>query len=260
MKINTTTLKQLCTLLLIIGLTSCGSRKDLVYFQDQNITPSSKLDFNHELIYAPDDVLTIDISGLDPDAVRPFNLAAVSYSGSIISAQGELKMQTYIIDNDGNIEFPVLGTVKMGGLTRTQATKMLKAKLSDYVKDVIVNIRIANFTITVLGEVNSPGTFTIQDERITLTEALGLANDLSIYGKRDKVFLIREVDGIKQYTNFDLTSVTSINTPQYYLQQNDVIYVEPNNAKVRQSSYNPNNGVIIALVSTLATIAAILID
>ena len=147
----------------------------------------------------------------------------------------------------------------MEGLTRSGANDYLKEQLLEYVKNPIVNIRLANFTITVLGEVNKPGTYTIQDERVSLTEALGLAGDLTIYGKRDNVFLIRERDGKKQYTKFDLTSIRVLQSPNYYLAQNDVIYVEPNKARIRQSSYNQNNGVIISAVATLATIAAILI-
>jgi len=168
-------------------------------------------------------------------------------------------MQTYLIDKNGNIEFPVLGTIKIGGLTRNEANDLMKEKLSEYIKDPIVNIRLANFTITVLGEVSKPGTFTIQDEKISLTEVLGLAGDLTIYGRRDNVFLIREVDGQKRYTQFDLTSINVVNSPNYYLAQNDVIYVEPNRARMRQGNVTQNNSLIIAAVSTLATIAAILI-
>ncbi len=257
MKTRTTTI--LIALIGLLAATSCASRKDLIYFQDEHITKGIANSEPQELIYKTDDLLTIDVSALDPDAVRPFNLPAVSYNADVISAQGNLKMQTYLIDYDGNIEFPVLGTIKMAGLTRTQATAMLKKRLTEYIKDPIVNIRLANFTVTIIGEVASPGTFTIQDERITLLEALGLANDLTIYGQRKNVFLIREVDGQKRFEKIDLTSVNVINSPLYYLQQNDVIYVEPNNAKIRQSSFNQNNAVLISAVGTLATIAAIFI-
>jgi polysaccharide export outer membrane protein len=153
-----------------------------------------------------------------------------------------------------------LGTIKIGDLSRKEATDMLKEKISEYVTDPIVNIRLVNFTVTVLGEVNRPGAYTIQDERISISEALGLAGDLTIYGKRDNVFLIREVNGLKKYAKYDLTSINVVNSPVYYLTQNDVIYVEPNNTRVRQSVYNQSNGIIISAIATLATIAAILID
>lgn len=257
------TIKLLSIFVLVIA-SSCASRKDIVYFQDEPLSAESKLDNMFELTYKTNDILTIDVSSIEPAAVMPFNLAPVSYAnnsnGSDLNANGNLLRQTYLVDPKGNIEFPVLGTIHVGGLTRTQATEMLKEKLREYVTDAIVNIRLINFTVTVLGEVNNPGTYTIQDERISLSEALGLAGDLSIYGKRDNVFLIREVEGKKKYAKLDLTSINVVNSPVYYLSQNDVIYVEPNNAKVRQSAYNQNTGVIISAVATLATITAIIIN
>ena len=247
-------------ILALIFISSCASREEIAYFQDEPIQNGiENLNANFEIRFKPDDLLTIDVSALDPEVAKPFNLPAVSYNASVINAQGNLKMQTYLIDGDGNIEFPVLGTLKLGGLSRSEANVFMKEKLAEYIKNPIVNIRLANFTVTVLGEVNRPGTFTVQDEKISLTEALGLAGDLTIYGKRDNVFLIREVGGEKRYATFDLTSINVVNSANYYLTQNDVIYVEPNNAKMRQSKYNQNNGVIIAAVSTLATIVAILI-
>lgn len=252
--------KNILILLALVVLSSCASRQELAYFQDEAIENGiENLNADFEIRFKSDDLLTIDVSALEPDAARPFNLPAVSYNASVINAQGNLKMQTYLVDANGFIEFPVLGSLKMGGLSRSEANAFMKEKLAEYIKDPIVNIRLANFTITILGEVNKPGTFTIQDEKVSLSEALGLAGDLTIYGKRNNVFLIREVDGQKRYAKFDLTSINVVNSPNYYLTQNDVIYVEPNKAKMRQSTYNQNNGVIIAAVSTLATIAAILL-
>ena len=121
------------------------------------------------------------------------------------------------------------------------------------------HVLVHSLNLTILGEVKTPGTFTVQNERISLNDALGLAGDLTIYGKRDNILLIREIEGKKRYTKFDLNSVNVLNSPNFYLTQNDVIYVEPNSARVRQSSYNPNNGIIISAIATLATIAAILI-
>lgn len=255
------------SLIAIFMLNSCASSTDIVYFQDEPIGEASDFDNSFELKYKPNDILTIDVSALDPDAVRPFNLTAVTYSNSNgnlnsggLNANGNVLRQTYLVDPNGNIEFPVLGTLQIGGLSRAEVTTMLKEKLTVYVKDPIVNIRLINFTVTVLGEVSRPGTFTIQDERISLSEALGLAGDLTIYGKRDNVFLIREVGGKKKYASFDLTSVNVVNSPVYYLSQNDVIYVEPNGSRVRQSSYNQTTPVIISAVATLATITAILLN
>lgn len=254
---------KLLPLVALLILSSCGSRKDVIYFQDEALTEAiTNQNANFELRYKSDDLLTIVVSSEDPKVAEPFNLRVVSTNNSVIDAQGSLKMQTYLIDSNGNIEFPMLGTLKLAGLTRSEANNLLKEKLSIYFKadaPPIVNIRLANFTITVLGEVKNPGTYTIQDEKVSISEALGLAGDLTIYGIRDNIKLIREVDGEKKFANIDLTSVNVLNSPNYYLTQNDVIYVEQNNARVRASSYNQNNGVIISAVGTLATIIAILI-
>ncbi|RKE95296.1 polysaccharide biosynthesis/export family protein [Ichthyenterobacterium magnum] len=258
-KFTSNTITKPIAILALALISSCASKKDIVYFQDEPVNDQTILNTKFELAYKTDDLLTIDVSALDPDAVRPFNLPAVTYNSGGLSAQGNVIRQTYLVDPDGNIEFPVLGTLKIGGLTRAQASDFLKEKLSEYVKNPIVNIRLINFTISVLGEVNRPGTFTIQDERISLVEALGLAGDLTIYGERNNVFLVREVDGQKKYAKFDLTSINVVNSPVYYLTQNDMIYVTPNDARVRQSSYNPNNSLIISAVGVLATITAILI-
>ncbi|GGW63174.1 polysaccharide biosynthesis protein [Winogradskyella epiphytica] len=240
--------------------TSCVSRKNLVYFQDELLDETVIASTPKELTYKPDDILTINVSALDPATVAPFNLPLVSNNfNDLTSAQGALKQQTYLVDYNGNIEFPVLGTIKVEGLTRSELTELLVNQIKEMANNPIVNVRLANFTVTVIGEVSRPGTFTIQDERITLLEALGLANDLTIFGKRKNVKLIREVDGQKKIALIDLTSINAINSPVYYLQQNDVIYVEPNNAKVRSSTYNQNNGVLISAIGTLTTILAIFI-
>jgi polysaccharide export outer membrane protein len=247
-------------ILAILMLSSCGSRKNIVYFQDEPVESDVSMTEPKQLIYKPDDILTINVAALDPDTVRPFNLSLVAGGSSdVLSARGGLQQQTYLVDYDGNIQFPVLGTLHIAGLTRTELTAMLTEKISEYVTDPIVNVRLANFTVTILGEVRNPGTFTIQDERITVLEALGLADDLTIFGKRKNVLLVREVDGRKKYAKLDLTTVNVVNSPVYYLQQNDVIYVEPNNAKIRSSTYNQNNSVLLSAIGTLTTIIAVFI-
>lgn len=246
-------------ILLAIFLSSCASREDIAYFQDEKLGEFTQPMLVYDVVYQPNDMLTIDVSAYDPETVRPFNLTSTPYSEDPISARSNMRMQTYIVDANGFIDFPVIGQVKIGGLTRQEATQMMEEKISQYAKGPLVNIRITNFTITVLGEVNNPGTFTIQDEKVTLTEALGLAGDLTIYGKRNNVLLIREIDGIKKFSILDLTSIKTLTSSTFNLMQNDVIYVEPNNARVRSSSFNQNNSVLISAVSTLATIVAILI-
>ena len=260
LSIQTSKVNPILVLITVLLISSCASRQDIVYFQDEAITSAiDDQSSNFELRFKTDDLLTIVVSAQDPLVAQPFNLQATSTTTTVIDADGDLKMQTYLIDASGNIEFPVLGTLKIAGLTRGEANKMLKEKLSEYIVNPIVNIRLANFTVTILGEVLNPGTYTIQDERVSLNEALGLAGDLTIYGRRDNVLLIREIDGQKKYHKFNLTSINTVNSPNYYLTQNDVLYVEPNNARIRSSGYNQNNGIIISAIGTLATIVAILI-
>lgn len=248
-------------ILAITSLMSCATRQEYAYFQDEKIGEYSQPEIFYELVYQPNDMITIDVTALDPETVRPFNLNVVPYNidSSSMEARTNLRMQTYTIDPDGYINFPVLGKVKLGGLTRKEAASHLETKISEYVKDPLVNIRLTNFTITVLGEVNNPGAFIIQDEKVTLTEALGLAGDLTIYGKRKNILLIREIDGKKKFSVIDLTSVRTLSSSNFNLVQNDVLYVEPNNARIRSSSFTQNNSVIISAIGTLATIAAIFI-
>ncbi len=254
-------LTKFSALLMILFLSSCASKKDILYFQDEPLTTTYIDSEPRQLVYKPDDILTITVSAAEnPELVQPFNLGIVTDSGvDNISANGSMRLQTYLIDHDGNIDFPVLGTIKIAGMTRTEATAMLREKITPYAKNPIVNIRLVNFTVTILGEVSNPGTFTIQDERITLTEALGMAGDLTIFGNRKDILLIREVDGKKKFAKIDLTSISSVNSPLYHLEQNDVIIVDPNNAKIRSSNFNQNNAVVISAVGTLATIVAIVL-
>ncbi len=256
---NSQKLYSLILLTLVALATSCTSSKEIIYFQDEPISSSAEnIAVNTDIIYKSNDLLTITVSG-DPDAVKPFNLQAISYDISQIDVQGSPRLQTYLIDREGHIEFPVLGTLKLAGLSRTEATNLIKQRLLEYIKEPIVNIRLINFTFTVLGAVNNPGAFTIEDEKVSVLEAIGHAGDLTIHGKRDNVFLIREENGKKRFTKFDLTSINVVNPPNYYLRQDDVIYVEPNQARIRSASYNQNNGIIISAIGTLATIIAILI-
>ncbi|MBQ0788399.1 MAG: polysaccharide biosynthesis/export family protein, partial [Oceanihabitans sp.] len=212
------------TLLAILLFSSCGTTQEVTYFQDESLADYEPLDFNTDVVYKTNDKISIIVSSLDPEAARPFNLPTISEGQSAIVTQGSTKMQTYLVDKFGNIEFPVLGQIKIGGLGRTEATELLKERLKEYLKNPIINIRLINFTVTVLGEVRNPGTFVLEDEKISLSEALGYAGDLTIYGRRDNVLLIRDNNGKKQYAKFDLTSISVLNNQSYYLAQDDVIY------------------------------------
>ncbi|MDT0642318.1 polysaccharide biosynthesis/export family protein [Zunongwangia sp. F363] len=252
----------LLIIMLLVSVTSCVSRQDLVYFE--NLPEAGTLEgvSRNSLEIKPNDLLTISVSAPEQEAALPFNLPVIGVpqNGAELglTVNGRQQMQTYLVNSDGSIEFPVLGTVEVAGLNRQQLSAKLKEEISEYVQDPIVNVRIVNFQVSVLGEVNRPGTFDVRDEYLSLPKALGLAGDLSIYGRRDNVLVIREEDGKKTYTYLDLTDASMIDSPYYYLQQNDVVYVEPNSAQRQSSSYNRNASVYISIASVLVSLAVLI--
>lgn len=242
----------------IVLITSCASRKNLVYFQDIEEIDKLASRVIYDPVLQPDDLLTITVSALNMETVLPFNLPVVAYMDTGQRASGTPQLQTYLLDNQGNLEFPVIGRIKLGGLTRSEAVDLLREKISHYVKNPVINIRIMNYRVTVLGEVARPGSYTIPNERITIPEALGLAGDLTVYGKRDNILIIRDKNGEKTYTRVDITKKDLLESPYYYLQQNDVIYVEPNKAQVQSSTYNRNATVVISIASVIIALISVL--
>ena len=246
-------------LLGILFLTgSCVSRKEMAYFQNMEDLNSAIDASKTNLEIQPNDLLTITVSAANIEAVQPFNLPVTSAPSLAGGTSGRVELQTYLVDSDGNIEFPVLGTVHVAGLTRQQLVEKLKEMISKYVQNPIVNIKIINFQVTVLGEVTRPGTFTVPDERISLAKALGLAGDLTIYGRRDNVLIIRETGDEEQYAYVDLTDSELLNSPYYYLHQNDVVIVEPNYAQLQGASYNRNASVYISIASVLISLIVVI--
>jgi polysaccharide export outer membrane protein len=248
-------------LLFLLGgyLTSCVSKKDIVYFQNDAIE-QEKVSNSFKTMIKPDDLLQITITALDIEAVRPFNLTSVNYANNSNMSAGQAQQQNYLVDTKGEIDFPVLGKIKVGGLTRNEAVDILKNKLSpDYIKDPNVNIRIANYKISVLGDVKRPGSYNIPNERITILDALALAGDVNISGQRNNVLIIREDAGEKMQYRVDLRSNKLLTSPVYYLQQNDVVYVEPNYASVQSASSNSNTSLFISLTGLIITIVSLII-
>ncbi|KAA3691327.1 polysaccharide export protein, partial [Bacteroides salyersiae] len=170
-------------------------------------------------------------------------------------------VQTYLVDSKGDINFPILGRIQVTGMSRSELANYLQTKISAYAKSPLVTVQILNFKISVLGEVNSPGTRQVNNERISILDAIGMAGDLTIYGRRDRVAVIREKDGKRRILYHDLRSSDIFQSPCYYLQQNDIVYVEPNKAKTGQSRINSNNSVSVWLsaVSVLASIASLMV-
>lgn len=246
--------------LVVLLFFSCASKKDIVYYQNIDTTNTSQNIASYEVKIQPDDLLMIIVSAEDPEIAIPFNLTAVAVpnSANLQSITGQQILQSYLVDRDGNIEFPVLGKLQVGGLTRTEVLRSLKEKIGIYIKNPIINLRITNFKISLQGEVNLPGSYTVSSERVTLIEALSMAKDLTIYGKRDNILIIREVNGAKSYNRVDITKADFINSPFYYLTQNDVVYVEPNGTKVNAAAVGPNTSVIVSAISILVSLSVLL--
>jgi polysaccharide export outer membrane protein len=260
MKISITDLqKHIFFIFISLFFISCGSKEDVVYFQGVDSVGSSRPIVNYVPVIRPDDMLTITVSALDLDAVRPFNLQSVAFTDQD-GQSGRTALQTYLVDPNGNINFPVLGSLKLAGLNRNKATTLVTDLLKEYIKNPMVNIRTVNFKVTVLGEVNRPGSYTIQNERITILEAIGLAGDMRIQAERKNVLVVREDNGKKTYHRVNMTSEEVFNSPVYYLTQNDVIYVEPNSSRVKSSTVGPNVGATLSVITTLITTAAFLVS
>jgi polysaccharide export outer membrane protein len=210
---------------------------------------------NIELKIQPDDVLSITVSSLNPEANMLFNNGVMPSAVGSTSAAVTRAPEGYLVDKNGEINFPVLGKVKLLGLTKEQATEKMTAEINKNVKNPIVNVKFLNFRITVIGEVNRPSSFTVPSERISLLEALGLAGDMTVYGKRENVLIIREQSGKRTVNRVNLSNKSILNSPDFYLQQNDVVYVEPAKLKAIQGS----SGVFyLSLVTTATTIISIL--
>ncbi len=225
-------------------LFSCSNTKNITYFQD--LTDTSKIytqyiKTTYETVLQPDDLIGINVTSNNPEATSIFNMQgsliplSPGLSNGITSAPVASNNQSenaYLVDKQGFIDFPVLGRINVKGLTIQQLKDSLKTRLNQYLQDPIVNIRLLNYKVTILGEVQRPASYTIPSERITIMDAIGLAGDLTIYGKRENVLLVREENGQRKFIRLNLNSSNLFESPYYYLKQNDILYIEPSKAKV----------------------------
>jgi polysaccharide export outer membrane protein len=251
-----------CVLTLVCA--GCASQKEVLYLQDVDPLKQQLIAQNYEMIIHRDDLLAIMVNSKDPDLAMPFNMPLTTYQlGTSGGSYGVQRVLGYLVDAEGNIDFPILGKIKVEGLTRLQLTNLIKNRLikEELIKDPIVTIQFMNFKVSVIGEVARPGSFVITGDRITLLEALSMAGDLTIYGKRDRVAVIRERDGKRTTLFHDLRSADLFDSPCYYLQQNDIVYVEPNKARAGQSEINQNNsvGVWLSAVSILTSVVSLIV-
>lgn len=251
-------MKIILSLVILLSLfSSCASRKDLVYFQPDSTELHTSYELNAPKLQAGD-ILAISVTADDVRATLPFNQVS-PYSNSGTLQNTNPFIPTYAIDVNGEIDFPKIGKIKLAGLTRTQALNKLRSEVGRFIVDPGVSMEVKNFKITVLGEVKTPGSFPINNDRITILEALGLAGDLTINGVRNNVLVIREQNGKKEEYRIDLTKKDALNSPVYYLAQNDVIYVEPNGAKIQSSKYTQNTSIFVSIASLIITIVAVVV-
>ncbi|MGV9003515.1 polysaccharide biosynthesis/export family protein [Flavobacterium sp.] len=243
-------------LMLFVLLQSCASRKTIAYLQDVDSNNKSSANYTYEPVLKNDDLLSIIVSADDPEITYPFNIPQIQGNYQVSDSQSGIK--TYLIDSDGFIEYPVIGKIKLGGLSRKEAVTKLTEKIKEYITKPTINLRILNYKIAVLGEVTRPGNYNLQSERITILEAISQAGDLTIYGKRDNILIIREKDGVKSFNRVDITKSDFINSEFYYLTQNDVIVVEQNKTRVNASAFGPNIAAIISGASVLLSILILL--
>lgn len=253
----------------VLALTSCINQKQIAYFQKGNQPDTIAIAKAYTPTIQPGDILGIYVTSLNPVASSFFNPYASAQTNSQadntantaagISPQPSTQATTtpgYLVDASGDIELPLLGDIKVAGLTTIQAKDLIKQKLKTYLKEPTVNIRFLNYKISVMGEVARPSVYVIPNERITLPEALSLAGDLTIYGKRSNIMVIRDVDGKKEFARIDLTKRDVYSSPYYYMHANDIIYVEPGKGRVAQTDRTYQ--IIPIVLSALSFIAIIL--
>lgn len=258
------TIKLFC-LLSVVAMCSCNVQKKIVYFQDASQNEIVQMAENYEVRIKANDRLKIIVSSKNPELASPFNSSA-SYNSLALteksytsSANGDMSVQTRTVRPDGMLEMPIIGLVECKGKTRAElATEIARIiREGNYIPDPSVNVQFADMKITVMGEVTRPGQYDVVRDEITLLDALALAGDMTIYGERDEVAVIRKVDGKSVVAYLDLRTKEAIASPFYHLQPNDVVYVKPNRFKAANAEINQNRSFWISIVSTLVSVATL---
>lgn len=256
-----TTITYVCTALLLTMMFSCANTKNTTYFQNvsdslHRNTQSLSITQYKDPTIQPNDILQISVQTIDPQSTNSMGTQSTStynVQGASTSGGGQ-GIQGYMVDKNGNIELPLVGKIKIGGLTTDAAREAIKQKASIYYKDPVVNVRLANFYVSVLGEVNRPAQYIIPNEKASVLDAIAMAGDLTIHGRRDNIMLIRDENGNKKATRFDLRSSDLYQNPYFYLRQGDVIYVEANKAKVAASDAR-----MLRTVGIVTSVASLLV-
>ncbi len=245
--------------------TSCGTYYlDVPYLQDSNnytVQAESNLAM-HDARVMPKDLITMTVSTSDPAVALPFNLIVPSPISTTNYTMSQPTLQKYLVDNEGMINFPIIGQLKVGGLTKGEVEELVVKELKAYLKETpIVSVRMTNYNISVIGEVSRPGTFTIDNEKVSIFEALAMAGDMTVYGERKTIKLVREdASGERKIVELDITKPSIISSPYYYLQQNDVLYVTPNKSKAKTAGISSSTTIWFSVVSTTVSLATLLVS
>ncbi|MCD8263629.1 MAG: polysaccharide biosynthesis/export family protein [Tannerellaceae bacterium] len=257
----------LFTVLFALLITACSVPKDVTYFQGiDELTPQQIAAMYQTYVskIAPDDLLTITVTAWDPTITTPFNPPVFTYAGegetSVVSSQ---QLHTYLVDKEGYINFPVLGKVYVAGLSKQELIKVLEKEIAVYVKDALVNVQIVNYKVTVIGEITRPGTLYITNDRLSILDAIGRSGDLTINANRTNILVIRDNEGHKEFARMDITDPAIFTSPYYYLRQNDVVYIEPNKVKQKNSRYSQaqqyNVTVFSSILSAISVITTVIL-
>ena len=258
--------KFLLALAIPLALAGCTSYKSVPYMQNPEVVNSGSNSLPlYDAEIMPKDLLSITVNTTDPQAAAPFNLTVQTPNNAVqknITTSTQPTLQQYLVNNKGEIDFPVIGRLQVGGLTKNQAEDLIREKLQPYLKESpIVTVRMANYKISVLGEVARPGTFTVGNEKVNILEALAMAGDMTVYGIRDNVKLIREdANGKQQIVTLDLNNAETILSPYYWLQQNDIVYITPNKAKARNSDVGNSTSLWFSATSILVSVVSLLVN
>ena len=245
-------------LFLALLLNSCVSRKEVVLFENLDQIESQLVIKENNIVIQPDDRITIRVNAQEQEAANPFNLTNFLGGANSQLNGGNIELVPYQVDNDGFINMPVLGKVRVVGYSILQLSDKIEELINDYLPDATVTVRFDNFQISVLGEVGSPGTFPIEDDHITLPKALGLAKDVTIYGERNNVLVVRRNGDVVEHEYLDLTDANVVDSEFYNLQQNDIVYVEPRSSRRQSSGYFNNAPTYLSIASVITSIIVLL--
>ncbi len=262
-------MKQIFFLLLIFCMTSCATQQKILYFQDRDVNKEIETIEGGEIRFQPNDIISIFVTSKNPELASVFNLpriqGSIGSSSSAIASSGQNGVLNYTIDSEGCIDFPVLGSIKVEGFTKTELSKHIKAQIlsSNLIKDPVVIVEYVNLSFSTMGEVTRPGQYFLTKEKTSILEALSMSGDLTINGIRDKVFLTRKINDKLITYQIDLKSQGIYKSPAYFIQQNDIIYVEPNKVRSNQSTVNGNAvrsvGFWVSIASFLTSITTLFI-